>query len=103
MAIKKYKDERTRSFKSGSKRSVYEASPKEKTPHGGVVKGVRRSKRTIGKRQKPDTQKSMHQKEDLREAKAENKKRVRTYTKHETEYRGLSFRKGDSKSTKAGK
>ena len=45
----------------------------------------------------------MHQKEDLREAKAENKKRVRTYTKHETEYRGLSFRKGDSKSTKAGK
>jgi hypothetical protein len=88
MAIKKYKNESTTSSKTARKPSVYIAHAKEKTPHGGVVEGKRRSKRTIGKRSKPETQRSMSQKEDFKEMKSERKKRgVRKVEKWETEYR----------------
>ena len=53
------------------KASIYLADPKEKEPHGGVVKG--------GK-----SQKAKHRKIDLAETKAKNKKRVRKVEKWET-------------------
>ena len=87
MAIKKYKNESTTSSRTAKKPSVYAASAKEKAPHGGVVKGVKRNKRTIGKRSKPETQRSMNQKQDYKETRAANKSRVKSYKKYETEYR----------------
>ena len=82
MTIKKYKDGKVHQSDGGydygekraaRKASKYIAHAKEKTPHGDVVEGVKRSKRTIGQKKK-ETQKSKHQKEDLREQKDERKK-----------------------------
>ena len=69
--------------KSMRKTSIYMAGPKEKGPAGGVVKGVRRNKRTIGKK-KRETMKSKAAKMNLKEIKESRSKRVRTVKKYET-------------------
>jgi len=75
MAIKKYKNER----RSSKKPSVYIADPKEKEPHGGVIKGGK-SSRAKGRKM------------DLAETKAKNKKRVTAYKKWETTYRTSKYK-----------
>lgn len=69
--------------KSMRKTSIYMAGPKEKGPAGGVVKGVKRNKRTIGKK-KRETMKSKAAKMNLKEIKESRSKRVRTVKKYET-------------------
>ena len=91
--IKRYKDGEVTTedaeISSVRKPSIYITNPTEKgeysgeTIHGDVVEGVRRNRRTIGQKKK-ESQKSLHQKEDLKERKARNKRRVRKVEKWET-------------------
>jgi hypothetical protein len=84
--IKKYKDGKVHKEdgykKAARKASVYIADPKEKEPHGGVVKG--------GK-----SQKAKHRKMNLAETKAKNKNRVRKVEKWETG-QGSKYKSGKS-------
>ena len=76
-----------------------------KGPHGGVVEGKKRTKRTIGQKNKPETRKSKSQKEDLRQMKeASRKYGVRKVEKWETgqgaKYKGGKGIKPKAKATK---